>query len=162
MRHKTSTRRSFRSSDDRKIRSLYRELLESWNERHASRFANFFVNNGNVVGFDGSQMNGKSEIESVLGRIFADHVTATYGSIIRDLRFVSLSTAILRAVVGMVPRGQSDINPTVNAIQTLVAAKQRSKWHIEAFQNTPAALHGQPEASAKLTEELRQMLLGSR
>jgi len=32
--------------------------------------------------------------------------------------------AVLRAVVGMVPPGQSDLNPQLNALQTLVAMPQ--------------------------------------
>jgi hypothetical protein len=63
-----------------------------------------------------------------------------------------------RAVVGMVPPAQSDLNPAVNAIQTLVAAKRDGKWRIALFQNTPAQFHGRPELVQQLTEELRQIL----
>jgi hypothetical protein len=58
----------------------------------------------------------------------------------------------------MVPPGESDINPEVNAVQTLVAVKQQNKWIIALFQNTPAAFHVRPELSERLTEELRQAL----
>jgi len=58
----------------------------------------------------------------------------------------------------MVPPGKSDLNPAVNAVQTLVAARQDSRWRIAVFQNTPAAFHGRPELSERLTEELRQVL----
>jgi hypothetical protein len=58
----------------------------------------------------------------------------------------------------MVPPGQSDINPAVNAIQTLIAAKHNNQWRIAVFQNTPATFHGRPELSENLTEELRQLL----
>jgi hypothetical protein len=58
----------------------------------------------------------------------------------------------------MVPPGQSDINPEVNAVQTLVSVRQQNKWSIALFQNTPAAFHGRPELNERLTEELRQAL----
>ena len=74
------------------------------------------------------------------------------------MRLLSPDVAILRAVAGMVPPGESDINPEVNAVQTLVAVKQQNKWIIALFQNTPAAFHGRPELSGRLTEELRQAL----
>jgi hypothetical protein len=31
-------------------------------------------------------------------------------------------------------------------------------WKIALFQNTPAAFHGRPEESAKLTEELKELV----
>ncbi len=112
----------------------------------------------NVVGFDGSLMNGRAEIESELSRIFADHQTAAYVGIIREVRFLSQAVALLRAVAGMVPPGQSDINPAVNTIQSLVAVKREGGWRIALYQNTPAQFHGRPELSEHLTEELRKLL----
>jgi hypothetical protein len=52
----------------------------------------------------------------------------------------------------MVPPGQSDINPEVNAVQTLISVKQQNKWSMALFQNTPAAFQGRPELSERLTE----------
>jgi uncharacterized protein (TIGR02246 family) len=73
-------------------------------------------------------------------------------------QFLTPEVAILRAVAGMVPPGQSDLNPAVNAVQTLVAAKHDGRWRIALFQNTPAQFHGRPELAQQLTEELRQLL----
>ena len=58
----------------------------------------------------------------------------------------------------MVPPGQTDLNPAVNAIQTLVAAKRNNRWLIAMYQNTPAAFHGRPDIAQALTDELRQKL----
>ena len=58
----------------------------------------------------------------------------------------------------MVPPGQSDLNPAVNTIQTLVTAKRDGVWRILLFQNIPAQVHGRPELVWQLTEELRQLL----
>jgi hypothetical protein len=52
----------------------------------------------------------------------------------------------------------SDINPAVNAMQTLVAMQQDGQWRIALFQNTPAQFHGRPEVAEALTEELRELL----
>jgi uncharacterized protein (TIGR02246 family) len=132
--------------------------LEAWNRQDAAHFAALFDEDSNVVGFDGSQMNGPSEIESTLRQIFGDHRTATYVGKIRGVRFLVPEVAVLRAVVGMVPPGQSDLNPAVNAIQSLVAVKKEGRWRITLFQNTPAQFHGRPELAEALTEELRQLL----
>jgi uncharacterized protein (TIGR02246 family) len=146
------------SPDEIEIRALYRELLDSWNRRSADAFAALFVFDGEVIGFDGSQMTGRVEIASTLGQIFADHVTAPYVSKIKSVRLLSSEVAALRAIVGMVPPGQSDLNPAVNAHQSLVATKHDGIWRIELFQNTPAQFHGRPELVQQMTEELRQLL----
>jgi uncharacterized protein (TIGR02246 family) len=74
------------------------------------------------------------------------------------VRLLSPDVAVLRAIVGMVPPGQSDLNPAVNAHQTLVAARRDGTWRLELFQTTPAQFHGRPELVQQMTEELRQVL----
>lgn len=145
-------------SHESEIHSLYQKLLASWNRRSAGDFASLFAEDGNVVGFDGSMNNGRAEIEADLRRIFADHQPAAFVGKVRGVRFLAPEVAVLRAVAGMVPPGQSDLKPEVNAIQTLIAARQDGRWRIAVFQNTPAAFHGRPELSEKLTEELREVL----
>ena len=56
---------------------LYHELLAAWNRRDAEHYASLFVDDGYVVGFDGSQMAGRVEIDASLRQIFADHETAS-------------------------------------------------------------------------------------
>jgi uncharacterized protein (TIGR02246 family) len=149
------------ATEESQVRLLYQELLKAWNEKNARKMADLIAENGNLVGFDGSQIDGRRQVESVLGKIFADHPTAAYVSIVRELRLLSPDVALLRAVAGMVPPGQSDINPAVNAVQSLIAAKEQGRWRIALFHNTPAAFHGRPELSEQLTEELRQAQRGS-
>lgn len=140
------------------VAALYQQLLHSWNRRDAEGFATLFDDEGHSIGFDGSPMTGRTEIAATLGQIFADHVTATYVAKIRAVRFLAPDVALLRAVVGMVPPGQSDINPAVNALQTIVAVKHDDGWRIALLQNTPAQFHGRPEMAEALTRELRQLL----
>jgi uncharacterized protein (TIGR02246 family) len=147
------------TSEEDRVIQLYHQLLESWNRRDAEAFAAEFEAEAHVVGFDGSPMNGRAEIESSTRQIFSDHITAAYLGKVRGVRFLVPEVAVLRAVVGMVPPGQSDINPAVNAIQMLVAVRQGDgEWRIAVFQNTPAQFHGRPEVSEALTEELRRLL----
>jgi uncharacterized protein (TIGR02246 family) len=137
---------------------LYRQLHERWNARDASGFAALFADDGHVIGFDGSEMHGPAEIAGELGRIFADHETAAYVAKVREVRFLGEGIALLRAVVGMVPPGESDLNANVNALQTLLATRSDGVWRITLLQNTPAQYHGRPEASEALTAELRKLL----
>ncbi len=143
---------------ERKVRALYAELIAAWNRRDAAGMARLMRDRCTMIGFDGSEMKSPAEIESALGRIFRDHPTAAYVTIVREVRVVHGDVALLRADVGMVPPGQADIKPEVNALQVLLAVRDDEGWRIESFQNTPAAFHGRPEDAQKLSDELRAAL----
>lgn len=146
------------SSMEADVRALYQRLLDAWNAQDANAYAMLFGQKGHVVGFDGSVVNGRAAIGEHLRLIFADHVTAAYVGIVREVRFLGGDTALLRAVVGMVPPGAEDINPAANAIQSLVATRANGHWHVELFHNTPAQFHGRPELAEELTAALRAQL----
>ena len=143
---------------ERETRELYRQLLEAWDKRNARDFALLFAPDGNIVGFDGTQVFGQAEIGAHLSEIFSHHQTARYVSIVREVRSLTEGATILSAVAGMVPPGKDDINPELNAVQTMVAVRRSGPLKIALFQNTPAAFHGRPDDADKLTEELRAAL----
>jgi uncharacterized protein (TIGR02246 family) len=145
-------------NDKMTIQSLYEQLIKSWNENNSENFSALFAEDGSIVGFDGSQANGKTEIQKHLSGIFADHRTASYVTVIREIRLVTPEVGILRSVVGMVPPGQKQINPATNAVQSMVAVKKNERFKIALFQNTPAAFHGRPEDAKRLTKELQDQL----
>ncbi len=140
------------------VSDLYYALLDAWNRHDAAAYAALFTDDGYVVGFDGSEMNGREEIEQTLSAIFADHETGRYVAKVRAERAVSDDIAILAAVAGLVPADQSDINAELNAIQTLAAKQEGDRWRILQFQNTPAQFHGRPNDVEALTSELRALL----
>jgi uncharacterized protein (TIGR02246 family) len=143
------------------VETLYFLLLEKWNERDASGYARLVADHGYVIGFDGSELVGRAAIEASLQGIFAHHQTPAYIAKVRSIELFS-DVAVLRAVVGMIPAGQQDLNPDLNAIQTFVASHAGGRWQVEALQNTPAAFHGRPEAGEALTQELREVLAARR
>jgi uncharacterized protein (TIGR02246 family) len=138
-----------------KIENLYEQLIESWNRQDARAFAELFATGGSTVGFDGSQMNGQEEIFRELDKIFRAHKTASYVTIIREIRNLGGGVVLLRAVAGMIPQGKTDIKPDVNAIQSLVAYPEQGHFKIALFQNTPAAFHNRKELGEALTRELQ-------
>jgi uncharacterized protein (TIGR02246 family) len=146
------------SRDETEVRALYQQLIEGWNSRSADAMSAPFTEDGELIGFDGSQLTGRAEIASHLRQIFADHPTPPYVCKVRGVRFLDPAVAVLRAVAGMVPPGKSDIEPSLNTHHTVVAVKSEGKWSIALFQNTPAQFHGRPELVRELTEELRQLL----
>jgi uncharacterized protein (TIGR02246 family) len=144
-------------SVESQVRELYLAILAGWNARDAKAMAACFSDEGVLIGFDGSLVEGHAAILSHLEPIFADHPTARFVEIVRSVRDLG-EVAILRADVGMVPPGKSDIMPERNARQTLVARQTGGRWLVELFQNTPAAPHQDSEASQALTAQLSATL----
>ena len=140
------------------VEALYRRLLGSWNEHDADAYGRLFVEDGSLVGFDGTEVESSTSITGHLQAIFADHRTATYVPIVREVRPLGPAVALLRAVVGMIPPGGSELNPDANAVQALVAVETSDGWRIAHFHNTPAAFHGRPDEAQALTAELRSVL----
>jgi uncharacterized protein (TIGR02246 family) len=149
------------SSDwDRGTRELYARLMEAWDKRNARDFALLFTSDCNLIGFDGSQVNGQLEVGAHLTEIFTHHQTPRFVSIVREVRSLASDVTLLRASAGMVQPGKDDIDPALNAVQSVVAVQKGGAWKIALFQNTPAALHDRPDLVKKLTEELRARLRG--
>src|SRR5437899_691714 len=114
--HTTNSDASQPASEDN-VRALFERLLANWNARDAARYAALFALDGQIVGFDGSMVEGPAGIEAHLRQIFADHQTAAYVWSVRGVRFLTPDVAMLRAVAGLVPPRKSDLNPATNAVQ---------------------------------------------
>ena len=138
------------------IQSIYEQLIDTWNQTDSKAFAGLFAKDGNIIGFDGSQANGRDEIYKHLSGIFNDHKPARFVTIVQEIRWLSTGVALLRAVAGMVPRGKTEINPQTNAVQSLIVVKNKDRLEIALFQNTAAAFHGRPELAEELTSKLQK------
>ena len=137
------------------IRDLYERMIAGWNAGDAAAMTRDFADDGQIVGFDGSEVSGREEIAAYLAGIFANHKVASYVTLVRDVRALAPDVMILRAHAGMVPPDKSEINRATNAVQTLIAVKRGDRWQIALFQNTPAAWHGREDDVNALTAELQ-------
>lgn len=140
------------------VQNLYHQFLNAWNDRDARGMADHFTEDGEMIGYDGSQAVGPQEIYSHLEPIFSNFPTPPYYGKIKNITFLSDDAVILRAIAGMVPVGKTELSPELNTHHTVVAVKKDSYWFIKLFQNTPAQFHGRPELVEKMTEELRELL----
>jgi uncharacterized protein (TIGR02246 family) len=138
------------------ILSLYNRLIQFWNDCNCDDFANLFAVNGSLIGFDGSQANGREDIREHLSSIFCDHGPARFITMIQETRILSNDTVLLRAVAGMMMPGTSTIIPHFNSIQSLIATREHGEFKISLFQNTPAAFNHHPELVAQLTTALEK------
>lgn len=144
--------------NEQQVTALYQQLLNAWNKKDARGMADLFTEDGEQIGFDGSQVIGPAEIYAHIAPIFEQHETARFVSKVKHVRFLSDDSVILRAIAGMVAPGQSDINPNVNTHHTMTAIRTEGHWRIVLFQNTPAQFHGRPELVEQMSNELRELL----
>jgi uncharacterized protein (TIGR02246 family) len=140
------------------LTGLYGRLIAGWNAGDAEAMAAPLAPDGLIVGFDGSQMKGRDAVRDELGRIFADHETATYVTKVRSVEALGNGAGLLHAVAGMIPPGGSEIMRDRNAIQTVVGRRDDDGWSVALFQTTPARFDGRPELSDALTAELAELL----
>ena len=148
---------------DAQIRALYADFLDGWNRRSGAAVAAVFADDGDMVGYDGTTVNGRLSIASDLRRVFGSHPTATYVGIVRSVRAIGGGgVAVLHAHAGMIPPGEDDVDPGLHSIHTLVAVDEGGRWKTTLFQATPAAWLGRRDARDALTAELRGLLATAR
>jgi uncharacterized protein (TIGR02246 family) len=139
-------------------RQVYFALLDDWNRQDAQAMAARFAERGSMVGFDGSAVDGRTAIEAHLLPIFEQHPTPLFAAKVREVRrMAGGQTLLLRGVAGMWPRDGTDLNPDLNAVQTMVLSLCDGVYRIEMFQNTPAAFHGRTDERDRLSAELREL-----
>jgi uncharacterized protein (TIGR02246 family) len=147
------------ATDEATILRLYQQMMDGWNAASGDVFAAPFEEDGDLVGFDGTHLKGCKEIATFHQHLFDMFLKGSrlIGKV-KSVHFLTSDVAIMHAVGGTVMAGKTDIEPERNSVQTLVAVKRDTKWHLAAFQNTRATYIGRPEESRKLTEELRTLL----
>jgi uncharacterized protein (TIGR02246 family) len=124
-------------ADEAVVRDLYQQLMDCWNRGSGEAFAAVFTQDGDLVAFDGTHFKGRKEIAPFHQQLFDKWMQGTrlVGQV-KDVRFLSPDVALLYAVGGTVMRGKTKPSPERDSIQTLVAARQGTKWRLAAFQNT--------------------------
>jgi uncharacterized protein (TIGR02246 family) len=126
------------SADEAAVRALYQQLMDGWNQGSGDAFAAVFMEDGDLIGFDGTHFKGRQEIAPFHQRPFDKWLKGSrlVGQV-KDVRFLGPDVALMHAVGGTVMRGKSEPVPERDSIQTLVATRQEGdEWRLAAFQNT--------------------------
>jgi len=139
-------------------RDLYTKFIDGWNAMDARAIAACLAPDALLIGFDGSRITGRVEIERNMAMIFADHQPHRFYPIERFVRMLAPTVGIYSGDIGCVPRGGHELDERLNARQVLVAGQSEEGWRAHLLQSTPAALHGQDQERLALNEELRQTI----
>jgi uncharacterized protein (TIGR02246 family) len=126
-----------RVADEVAVRDLYRELMDGWNRGSGEAFAAVFTEDGDLVAFDGTHFEGRTQIAPFHQELFDKWLKGTrLVGRVKDVRFLSPDVALMHAVGSTIMRGKSVPSPERDSIQTLVATRQNGEWRLAAFQNT--------------------------
>ena len=137
------------------VEELYANLMEAWNKRDAKAFEDLFILDGDLVGFDGTQIHGQGAIREHLAQVFADHQTRPYVYRITGVTQISTEVALVRAIAGMPDPKTHELDPKLHAVHRLTAVHRGGAYRVALFQATPAQLHGRPQELAQMTADLR-------
>jgi uncharacterized protein (TIGR02246 family) len=125
------------ATDERLVRSLYQELMDAWNEGSGAAFAAVFTEDGDLVAFDGTHLNGRDQIAAVQQQLFDKYLAGTrLVGTVEGVQFLGQDTAVMHAVGNTIMRGKPRPSPARASIQTLVAVRRDDGWRVAAFQNT--------------------------
>jgi len=141
--------------DEQAVRALQREIIEGWNARDAAAMTRSWSTGAAMVGYDGTQKQGRDAAREAMAAVFAHHEVARYVCLVREVRPLAPGVALLQAHAGMVPPGKDTVMPQRHAVQTLVAVLRDGRWQTEVFQNTPARWDGREDDVRALTRELQ-------
>src|SRR5918993_3514514 len=105
-------------AEEAAVRDLYQQLMDGWNRGSGEAFAAVFVEDGDLVAFDGTHFKGHKEIASFHQQLFDKWMKGTrlVGQV-KDVRFLSPDVALMHAVGGTVMRGKTDPVPERDSIQ---------------------------------------------
>jgi len=124
-------------ADEAAMRGLYQQLMDGWNRGSGDAFAAVFMEDGDLVAFDGTHFKGRGEIAPFHQELFDKWLKGTrLVGRVEDVRFLSPDVALMHAVGSTMMRGKTEPSPERDSIQTLVAVRQDGKWRLAAFQNT--------------------------
>ena len=124
------------AANEAAVRALYQQLMDAWNNGSGDDYAVTFAEDGILVGFDGTALNGRQEIVSFHQPLFDKWLKGTRltGDVTR-VQFLTADIAVMHAIGSTIMRGKSKPDPARDSLQTLVAVREHGDWKLAAFQN---------------------------
>ena len=124
------------SGDEAAIRENVRQMESGWNTKSGALFAKPFAENADYVIINGMHIQGREAIDKGHRRIFETIYKDSVISLsVKQIRFLRPHVAVVH-VTGHNKFRQGEETHEIDAIITMVMAKEMDGWKIAAFQNT--------------------------
>jgi uncharacterized protein (TIGR02246 family) len=137
--------------EQRDLHALYQGVMDGWSRGSGADFAAGWADEAQLIGFDGTHLRGRAEIEWFHEPLFQTHLKGTrlVGEV-TQVEFPAPDVAVLHARGGTIMPGDALPTPERDSLQTLVAVRRDGEWQLLAFQNTRLRPMGQDFASTLL------------
>ena len=123
------------SADERKIRKVFENLAEAWNNRDAKLFASYFTEDSDYVTFRGDHLQGRKNNEDIHADLFKTFPKNTsLSGEVRKIRFIDTNTAIVHCRGSV--RSIWSAGTSKSKLNTNVLVKENGEWKITAFHNS--------------------------
>jgi len=120
-----------------KLQSLVQRVLAAWERGDGRALAAEFADDGDIVFFEGSCLQGRAQIEAVMQHLFETTLRGTRClAQVKALRFVTPEVALIQTLGGVAFPEETEIPVERCSIQTFVAVRIRGIWSVASFQNT--------------------------
>ncbi len=119
------------------LRNLLQQVLDAWERGDGRALAAAFAEDGDVILFDGSHLNGGLQIAAVMQHLFDTALKGTRClAQVKALRFVTPEVALMQMLGGVVFPGEAVVPAERCSVQTFVAVRIRGTWRVASFQST--------------------------
>jgi len=125
------------SKDETAVRQIVQQVQDAWNIHDGKAFAAPFAENADYVVVNGLYLSGREAIEKGHIQIFTTiYKDSRNIAAVQSVRFLRSDVAVvhvkwnLEFSVGGEPK-------KATAMNTMIMTKDKGKWSIAAFQNTP-------------------------
>jgi uncharacterized protein (TIGR02246 family) len=130
------------SKDERAIRANVKQMETGWNAHDSKAFSAPFATDADYVVVNGMYAKGRDEIEKGHAGIFTTiYKDSRNAATIKSVRFLRKDVAVVHTEWNLEFTGGGETRKG-HALSTMIMTKDKGKWNIAAFQNTPIQPQG--------------------
>ncbi len=125
------------SSDENSVRQVVQQVQEAWNAHDGKAFAAPFAADADYVVVNGMYAKGRDEIEKGHVALFTSiYKDSRNVATIRSVRFLRKDVAVVHVEWNLEFNAGGKAQKG-HALNTMIMSKDKGRWSIAAFQNTP-------------------------
>lgn len=128
----------FTGAKEKEALSVPLRLVAAWAKNDADGVASVFTDDGILILPGDVYKKGREEIRAFMAAAYAGPFkgSGVTGNPV-DVRFAADDIALLRTHGGILPEGETEIDPELAVRSTWVVVKQDNEWKLAAYQNSP-------------------------
>ena len=131
------------STDEAAIRKVVQQVQDGWNAHDAKTHAAAFALDADYVVVNGDHDKGREEIRARHTQLFTGiYKNSRNVATIKSIRFLRPDVAVVHNEWNLVHNLSDSESRKGHALNTMVMTKEKGKWSIAAYQNTPIRAEG--------------------